>query len=125
VCPLSLSLGAQYCNNNNNKPRHQHLEPTVHALLVLQYPHLLTLNLPDMSSSTLQKTLSTPTRGQQASPAQESPGNWRHPRLAEITRRQNATTFSEKNATKIAWNVASIVGIVAVAAVAHRYLPFS
>ncbi|KAI0122894.1 nuclear pore complex component-domain-containing protein [Xylariales sp. AK1849] len=72
--------------------------------------------------SMIQRPVSTPTRVT-APAAQDSPGTWRHPRLAEITRRQNATTFSERNVKKIAWNIAAIVAIVAIITVAKRYLP--
>ncbi|KAK4467044.1 nuclear pore complex component-domain-containing protein [Cladorrhinum samala] len=41
----------------------------------------------------------------------ESPGNWKHPKLQEITRRQNRTTFSEKNVLQIAYNVAIMAGL--------------
>ncbi|KAL8362950.1 hypothetical protein RB601_008963 [Gaeumannomyces tritici] len=44
----------------------------------------------------------------------ESPGNWKHPRLAEITRRQNATRFSEKNLRIILYNVLTFVMVVVV-----------
>ncbi|KAM0203302.1 hypothetical protein ACHAPA_005588 [Fusarium lateritium] len=40
----------------------------------------------------------------------DSPGTWRHPRLDEITRRRNATTFSEKNVRQIAYNVVALLG---------------
>ncbi|KAK4227100.1 nuclear pore complex component-domain-containing protein [Podospora fimiseda] len=41
----------------------------------------------------------------------ESPGNWKHPKLAEITRRQNKTIFSEKNVVQIAYNLAIIAAL--------------
>ncbi|KAM0813507.1 putative Nuclear pore complex component [Seiridium cardinale] len=77
-----------------------------------------------MSSSTLQKTLSTPTKAA-PSPAPESPGNWRHPRLQEITRRQNASTFSDKNVRKIAWNVAAITLVTALISIVYKYTPIA
>ncbi|KAJ3458472.1 hypothetical protein MRS44_012581 [Fusarium solani] len=43
-------------------------------------------------------------------PVTDSPGTWRHPRLDEITRRRNATTFSEKNVRQIAYNVIALLG---------------
>lgn len=39
----------------------------------------------------------------------DSPGTWRHPRLNEIARRRNATTFSEKNVLQIAYNVVALL----------------
>ena len=42
-------------------------------------------------------------------PVTDSPGTWRHPRLNEIARRRNATTFSEKNVLQIAYNVVALV----------------
>jgi nucleoporin POM34 len=77
-----------------------------------------------MSSSTLQKTFSTPTKAAE-SPASDSPGNWKHPRLQEIIRRQNASTFSDKNVKKIAWNVAAISAATAFVAILHRYFPIA
>ncbi|KAM0346110.1 hypothetical protein ACHAPU_005876 [Fusarium lateritium] len=43
-------------------------------------------------------------------PVTDSPGTWRHPQLDEITRRRNATTFSEKNVRQIAYNVVALLG---------------
>lgn len=43
-------------------------------------------------------------------PVTDSPGTWRHPRLDEITRRRNATTFAEKNVRQIAYNVIALLG---------------
>lgn len=52
--------------------------------------------------------VSTPVK----SPAAvDSPGTWRHPRLNEITRRRDRTTFSEKNVRKIAYNIATLLSI--------------
>lgn len=59
-----------------------------------------------------------------ASPATESPGNWKHPRLAEITRRQNRTVFSGKNVTTIVYNVAAMAGIWVARTALLPYLPF-
>ncbi|KAH8664107.1 nuclear pore complex component-domain-containing protein [Xylariales sp. PMI_506] len=79
-----------------------------------------------MSSSILQRpvpSVVTPTKNATAAPVQDSPGTWKHPRLAEIHRRQNATTFSEKNVRKIAWNVTAILAVFASKAIARKYLP--
>ncbi|KAG5977717.1 hypothetical protein E4U55_006557 [Claviceps digitariae] len=46
-----------------------------------------------------------------AAPAVDSPGTWRHPRLNEITRRQNATAFTEKNIRQIAYNVVALLAL--------------
>ncbi|KAK3997595.1 nuclear pore complex component-domain-containing protein [Cladorrhinum sp. PSN332] len=48
----------------------------------------------------------------------ESPGNWKHPKLAEITRRQNKTVFSEKNVLQIFYNV----GLIAILQVLREWL---
>ncbi|KAL2269733.1 hypothetical protein VTJ83DRAFT_1917 [Remersonia thermophila] len=65
-------------------------------------------------SSSLTQIKSTPVKQTAPAAAADSPGNWKHPRLAEITRRQSKNTFSEKNARQIVYNVAAIaiVGIV-------------
>ncbi|RYO80634.1 hypothetical protein DL764_009871 [Monosporascus ibericus] len=73
-------------------------------------------------SSTAQAAVSTPSRAP-TQPVQESPGTWRHPRLAEITRRQEATTFTEKNVRRIAVNVAILVALIAVKLLITRVLP--
>ncbi|KAK0635200.1 nuclear pore complex component-domain-containing protein [Bombardia bombarda] len=76
-----------------------------------------------MSSSAL-TAVSTPVKQTQAAPpVTDSPGNWRHPRLAEITRRQSRTVFSEKNARQIAYNVAAIAIFEALRATIIPYWP--
>ncbi|KND93541.1 Meiotically up-regulated protein [Tolypocladium ophioglossoides CBS 100239] len=59
---------------------------------------------------------STPVK---ASPATDSPGTWRHPRLDEITRRRNATTFSEKNIRQIAYNAAALLALWSIQLIAR------
>lgn len=39
----------------------------------------------------------------------ESPGNWQHPRMKEITHRQNATVFTAQNVRAIVYNLAAIL----------------
>lgn len=51
---------------------------------------------------------STPKRAAPPPPATESPGNWTHPRLKEITRRRNATTFTDKNVRRIVQNAGAV-----------------
>lgn len=57
---------------------------------------------------------STPKRPAPAAAAAESPGNWTHPRLKEIARRRNATTFNDKNVRRIAQNVGAIAALFVV-----------
>jgi len=67
---------------------------------------------PIMSSTlSVAKAASTPVKQitSAAGPVKESPGNWKHPRLAEITRRQSRNIFGEKNVRQIVCNVAAIV----------------
>src|SRR5690349_638676 len=66
-----------------------------------------------MSSSALAQVKSTPIKQITSSvpAATESPGNWKHPRLAEITRRQSRNVFSEKNIRQIVYNAAALVSI--------------
>jgi nucleoporin POM34 len=45
----------------------------------------------------------------QSSPSTPQTGTWRHPKLDEIVRRQNATTFSDRNVKKILYNVGGII----------------
>lgn len=60
-----------------------------------------------------QRTMSTPVKSTpvQAAPVVDSPGTWRHPRLNEITRRRNATTFTEKNVRQIVYNIAALLAL--------------
>jgi nucleoporin POM34 len=66
---------------------------------------------------------STPTKAAiVSSPAAvESPGTWRHPRLDEITRRRNTTTFTEKNVRRIAYNLVALLGIWAAELLGKRF----
>lgn len=38
-----------------------------------------------------------------------TPGKWRHPQLSEVVRRQNATTFGDKDVRKLLWNGVALV----------------
>ncbi|KAK1835779.1 nuclear pore complex component-domain-containing protein [Podospora conica] len=60
----------------------------------------------------LTRNVMTPVKQTTAAPVKESPGNWRHPRLAEITQRRSKTVFSEKNARQIAYNIGALATIV-------------
>ncbi|KAI2466526.1 NPCC-domain-containing protein [Annulohypoxylon bovei var. microspora] len=71
-----------------------------------------------MSFSTAQTTVTTPKKATPATPVTDSPGTWRHPRLPEIIRRQDATNFSEKNVKRIAINVIAFILCI----VAHTML---
>ncbi|KAI0011104.1 NPCC-domain-containing protein [Xylariaceae sp. FL0662B] len=75
-----------------------------------------------MSSSTTQAPLSTPTKSP-ATPVADSPGNWRHPRLQEISRRREKTTFTEKNVKRITLNVTILIAIIAMHTFLSRILP--
>jgi nucleoporin POM34 len=66
---------------------------------------------------------STPVKQTPAPIVQESPGNWKHPRLAEITRRQNKTVFSEKNIKQIIYNVVALVSAEMLRSVLVPYFP--
>ncbi|TQV91086.1 nuclear pore complex component [Cordyceps javanica] len=70
--------------------------------------------------------MSTPTRATpvKAAPASvtDSPGTWRHPRLNEITRRREATTFSEKNIRRIAYNILALLSFWLIRALVKMYI---
>ncbi|OTB06082.1 hypothetical protein M426DRAFT_118036 [Hypoxylon sp. CI-4A] len=77
-----------------------------------------------MSLSTAQTALLTPKKATPSTPpVADSPGTWRHPRLQEITRRQNATNFSEKNLKRIAVNVILLITCVLIHTLIARVLP--
>ena len=71
------------------------------------------------SAAVSQTAVATPNRTPTA-PVQESPGTWRHPRLAEIYKRQEAFTFTEKNLTRIAMNVCALVALFGLKVLAAR-----
>ncbi|WYZ38843.1 hypothetical protein EsH8_III_000757 [Colletotrichum jinshuiense] len=78
-----------------------------------------------MSSSASRAAVSTPVRStpQKSTPIVDSPGTWRHPRLNEITRRRNATTFSDKNVRRIAVNVVFLLSIWLSQILSRSYIP--
>jgi len=58
-----------------------------------------------MASQSLPSTPKASTPAQPAgSEASNTPGKWRHPQLSEIVRRQDASTFGDKNMRKLVWN---------------------
>lgn len=83
-----------------------------------------------MSSTTalaLSKTrssgaLTTPSKAT-PSPVADSPGNWQHPRMKEITRRQQATTFGSDNVKTILYNIAAVMVIHLIRLAAAGYGP--
>ncbi|KAI1391435.1 NPCC-domain-containing protein [Hypoxylon trugodes] len=77
-----------------------------------------------MSSTKSQTAVTTPKKSTPATPpVTDSPGTWHHPRLHEITRRQEATNFTEKNIKRIAVNVLVLIACVAVHTLLARWLP--
>ncbi|KAI0490473.1 nuclear pore complex component-domain-containing protein [Xylaria cf. heliscus] len=75
-----------------------------------------------MAPTTAQITVSTPTKAP-ATPATESPGTWRHPRLREITKRQEASTFTDKNIRRILVNIALFVAVIVLHSLVKKVLP--
>ncbi|KAL7936740.1 nuclear pore complex component domain-containing protein [Trichoderma chlorosporum] len=53
----------------------------------------------------------TPVKQVTATTKTDSPGTWRHPRLDEITRRRDATNFTEKNVRRIAYNIVALLAM--------------
>ncbi|KAH8771975.1 nuclear pore complex component-domain-containing protein [Diaporthe sp. PMI_573] len=66
--------------------------------------------------------LATPTKATPA-PLADSPGNWQHPRIKEITRRQQATTFGSDNVKTIIYNLAAVIIIHLIRLAAAEYGP--
>ncbi|KAI0883164.1 NPCC-domain-containing protein [Annulohypoxylon maeteangense] len=66
-----------------------------------------------MSFTTAKTAIITPKKSTPATPpVTDSPGTWRHPRLPEIIRRQDATNFTEKNVKRIIINVVVFIAII-------------
>ncbi|KAI1135128.1 NPCC-domain-containing protein [Hypoxylon sp. FL0543] len=77
-----------------------------------------------MSSSRSQTAITTPKKSTPATPpVTESPGTWRHPRLPEIIRRQEATNFTDKNVKRIVINIVVLCACILVHSLLARYLP--
>ncbi|KAL7949007.1 nuclear pore complex component domain-containing protein [Trichoderma barbatum] len=55
--------------------------------------------------------VTTPVKQIGAATPSDSPGTWRHPRLDEITRRRDATNFTEKNVRRIAYNIVALLAM--------------
>ncbi|KAK3351519.1 nuclear pore complex component-domain-containing protein [Neurospora tetraspora] len=73
-------------------------------------------------ATTVTRNVLTPVK--QTAPAatvQASPGNWRHPLLAEITKRRSRTVFGEENVRQIAYNSLALFLIEGLRAVLHPY----
>ncbi|SPN97593.1 uncharacterized protein DNG_01105 [Cephalotrichum gorgonifer] len=64
-----------------------------------------------MSSSSRTNVMATTPKRTTKPAVTESPGNWSHPRLREITRRRNATTFTDRNVRTITQNIGAIVAL--------------
>ncbi|KAF2970385.1 hypothetical protein GQX73_g3227 [Xylaria multiplex] len=79
-----------------------------------------------MASTTAQTAVSTPTRTPikaPGTPTTESPGTWRHPRIQEITKRQKASTITEKNINPIMINLALILALFLLQSYIQKALP--
>jgi len=76
-----------------------------------------------MAPATAQTALATPTKSATKPEATESPGTWRHPRLGEITRRQQASTFTEKNMRHIVINLSVLVVLFVIRSFVIKALP--
>lgn len=59
------------------------------------------------SNSQLTPFKTTPSKNIPA--VTDSPGNWQHPRIDEITRRQNATVFTSDNVRTVIYNITALV----------------
>ncbi|KAK5631099.1 hypothetical protein RRF57_006814 [Xylaria bambusicola] len=75
-----------------------------------------------ISTPTKKTPTTTPTKAS-ATPVTDSPGTWRHPRIEEITRRQEASTFTEKNVKRILINIALLASLFFLLPVVKKALP--
>ncbi|KAI8958220.1 NPCC-domain-containing protein [Daldinia sp. FL1419] len=76
-------------------------------------------------SLSMAKTIVTPKKKSTpaAPPVADSPGNWQHPRLQEITRRQGASTFTDGHVKRIFVNIFVLAVIVVIHTLLARMLP--
>lgn len=81
--------------------------------------------LSQAKTTTTTTTTTTPVK-QTTTPGRavtDSPGNWKHPRLAEITRRQSKNVFSEKHIKQIVYNVGALAAIGVLRQVVLPHVP--
>lgn len=83
----------------------------------------VTTKLPSALSNATPKLQSTPVKQASQPVITDSPGNWKHPKLAEITRRQRRTEFSERNIKTICYNGLAFVVSVMVRQLVALKLP--
>ncbi|GAW18977.1 hypothetical protein ANO14919_084610 [Xylariales sp. No.14919] len=78
-----------------------------------------------MASTTAQTSVSTPKTPIKTptTPTTESPGTWRHPRIQEITKRQEASHFTEKNIRRILINFALLLALIYLQSYIKKALP--
>ncbi|EMC93948.1 hypothetical protein BAUCODRAFT_36408 [Baudoinia panamericana UAMH 10762] len=98
-------------------------KPTLSSSLATATSVLPALNLTPLKSITTPQKPSTPQ--QQPTPAAPTPGQWQHPRMQEIIRRQNATRFDSSNLRVIGMNAAFLVASVLVPLFGAKTLPSS
>ncbi|KAK5119860.1 hypothetical protein LTR85_007186 [Meristemomyces frigidus] len=82
--------------------------------------------LPKLSLTPL-KSAVTPqkagTRRQQSSPAISTPGQWQHPRMDEVIRRQNTSNFDGSNMRVVGLNAGMMLASLLMPVVAYSALP--
>ena len=54
---------------------------------------------------------STPVTQSSLAPTTPQTGTWKHPRFDEIARRQNASTFSDRNIKEVLYNGGGLVAL--------------
>ncbi|KAK2756446.1 hypothetical protein FQN54_005339 [Arachnomyces sp. PD_36] len=72
-----------------------------------------------MASKSLPSTPKASPQPEEA--AMPSPGNWRHPQLKEIVKRQSAATFDYRNVRKIVWNGGALILTLFLGNIFHKY----
>ncbi|KAI1437301.1 nuclear pore complex component-domain-containing protein [Xylaria sp. CBS 124048] len=76
-----------------------------------------------MAANPAQTLLSTPIKSPAPPAVEESPGTWYHPRLQEIRRRREASTFTEKNINRIVVNVCLMFVLIVLHSLIEKALP--
>ncbi|KAK1143852.1 hypothetical protein N8T08_005965 [Aspergillus melleus] len=64
-----------------------------------------------MASSPLPSTPRAVSAPSPTADQSRTPGKWRHPQLAEIVRRQNASTFGDQNIKSVVWNSVALIAV--------------
>lgn len=126
--PLSFCLFPQRQQTRHQRPEERRREreggePHAHTHTMafravaprpagMQTPQRQLVGLKPAVNAAVGAAKGTPSKAAPSTPTvTDSPGNWRHPRMDEITRRRAATVFTETNLKTFVYNIVALVAV--------------